>query len=81
MVYIDGVYQIGGYFHLVRKERFPEGQALSLIDPHRLSMESLGQIKLGITTGTNLRNVVAQNPLTKSTMRSNSPMKKMEELA
>jgi len=42
MVFIDGVYQIGGYFHVVRKDRYKDHIATTLVDPHRMSMESLG---------------------------------------
>jgi hypothetical protein len=73
MVYIDGVYQIGGYFHIVRKDRFRDGQTLTLIDPHQMSIESLGQIKLGITTNANLKRAASLNPVTLATVRENSP--------
>jgi len=42
MVFLDGVYQIGGYFHVVRKDRFKNHISTTLVDPHRMSMESLG---------------------------------------
>jgi hypothetical protein len=74
MVFIDGVYQIGGYFHIVRKDRFKDGSTISLVDPRQMSNESLGQIKLGITSNTNLRRVIQNNPLNKSIIRDNSPM-------
>jgi hypothetical protein len=48
MVFVDGVYTISGYFHIVKKERFREGGIIPLMDPHRMSIESLGQIQLSI---------------------------------
>ncbi len=79
MVYLDNTYQIGGYFHIVRRDRFKDAQALSIIDPHRMSMESLGQIKLGITSNTNLRRTASNNPLTRSLIRENSPINRVQE--
>jgi hypothetical protein len=74
MVFLDGVYQIGGYFHVVRKDKFKNHISMTLVDPHRMSMESLGQIKIGITTSTNLRRTASVNPLTRSMLRENSPI-------
>jgi len=39
----------------VKKDSFRDGQTLTLMDPHQMNAESLGQIKLGITTSTNLK--------------------------
>jgi len=78
MVFIDGVYQIGGYFHVVRKDRFKDHIATTLVDPQRMSIESLGQIKLGITTSTNLRRTASVNPLTRSIIRDNSPIQRVK---
>lgn len=49
MVYVDGVYSISGYFHIMRKGGF-NGSVVPLVDPHRLSVESLGQIKINIVS-------------------------------
>jgi len=79
MVFVDGVYQIGGYFHVVRKDRFRDGSTIQLADPHRLSMESLGQIKLGITSDTNLKRTTLSNPLHRSIVREQSPLRPPRE--
>ena len=80
MVYIDGVHQLGGYFHIVNKDKFKDGLTLSLLDPYQLSAESLGQIKLGITTNTNFRGIIAQNPQAIATVRENSPVNQRPKL-
>ena len=72
MVYIDGAYTINGYFHIVSRDRL-NGQTISLVDPHTLKAESQGQLKLSITSSTNLKRAVSANPLTRSIARDNSP--------
>ena len=62
MVFIDEVYQIGGYFHIVKKDRIKDIHTLTMIDPQRLNLESLGQIKLGITSDTDLKKLTESNP-------------------
>ena len=78
MVFLDGVFQIGGYFHVVRKDRFKNHVSTTMVDPHRMSIESLGQIKIGITTGINLRRTASVNPLTRSMIRENSPIQRVK---
>lgn len=75
LVFIDGLFQINGYFHIVKKDRFRDGQSVPLTDPHRLSLESLGQLKLTVTSNTNLKRTVSANPLTRSIARENSPVR------
>ncbi len=77
MVFVDGAYQVSGYFHIVRKERFQDAQHVSFANPHRMSSESLGQIKLTVISNTNLKRTVNANPLTRSVARENSPLSKI----
>lgn len=74
MVFVDGVHQVAGYFHVVRRERFQDGQHVAFANPHRVSAESLGQLKLTITSNTSLKRTVNANPLTRSVARDNSPL-------
>lgn len=76
MIYVDGAYQISGYFHVVKKESFKDGQHVAFANPHRMSMESLGQIKLSITSNINIKRTTNANPLTRSIARENSPLNK-----
>ena len=41
-----------------------------------MSMESLGQIKLSITSNINIKRTTNANPLTRSIARENSPLNK-----
>ena len=64
----------------MNKDKFKDGLTLSLLDPYQLSAESLGQIKLGITTNTNFRGIIAQNPQAIATVRENSPVNQRPKL-
>ncbi len=74
MVYVDGVYNVSGYFHIVKRDRNVDGQAIPYVDPHRMSMESLGQLKLSVTSNVNFKRFVENNPLARTIARENSPM-------
>lgn len=74
MVFVDGLHQVAGYFHIVRRDRFQDGQHVAFANPHRLSAESLGQLKLAVTSNTSLKRTAFANPLTRSVARDNSPL-------
>lgn len=74
MVFLDGSFSVSGYFHIVRKDRFLDGQSISLVDPHRMSIESMGQIKLAIQSNIDLKRAVNANPATRLIAKNNSPM-------
>ena len=46
-----------------------------------MSIESLGQIKLGITTNANLKRAASQNPVTLATVKENSPLRHRSNFA
>jgi hypothetical protein len=62
---------------VLKKDRFKNHISVSLTDPHRLTMDSLGQVKIGITTSTNLRRTASVNPITRTMIRENSPIQKV----
>ncbi len=47
-----------------------------MTNPHRMSMESLGQIKLSITSTTNLKRTVQSQSITRNIARTHSPVNK-----
>ncbi|CDW78943.1 c2 domain-containing protein 3 [Stylonychia lemnae] len=75
MIFVDGTYQINGYFHILRKDRFQDGHQVPLTDPQILSIESLGQIKLSVSTTSNLKQIAYQVPSQKTIIKQNSPVK------
>ncbi len=70
---------MGGYFHIVRKDRYTDISTLTMVDPSRLSTESLGQIKLGITTNANLKRLTSLNLEQRTIVKQNSPLKSKDE--
>lgn len=49
-------------FHIVKKEMFRLTESLTSIDPKQLMKESLGQIKISITSNVNIRNLLNRIP-------------------
>lgn len=75
MVFIENVYKVSGYFHIVKREIYNEIGTLSMVNPSRLSIESLGQLKVTVTTSTNLKKTLGQVPQAQSLRSSYSPLK------